>query len=69
MKDATALVRRFILSDEDIKQDPLKFVEGWGWDHTKWVEQEFPNAVRQCFLICSHMTHSSFLPQPGSPGL
>ncbi|KAI0298561.1 amidohydrolase 3 [Russula brevipes] len=44
-KDATALVRRFILSDEDIKQDPLKFVEGWGWDHTKWAEQEFPNAA------------------------
>ncbi|KAH9998500.1 amidohydrolase family-domain-containing protein [Russula compacta] len=44
-KAATALVRRFILSDEDIKHDPLKFVEGWGWDHTKWVEQGFPTAA------------------------
>ncbi len=42
---ATALVRRFILSDEDIKRDPSKFVEGWGWDHTKWAEREFPTAV------------------------
>jgi hypothetical protein len=45
-KAATALVRQFILSDEDIKQDPLKFVLGWGWDHTKWPEQGFPTAVR-----------------------
>ncbi|KAH9994002.1 amidohydrolase family-domain-containing protein [Russula vinacea] len=44
-KAATALVRQFILSDEDIKQDPLKFVEGWGWDHTKWAEKGFPTAA------------------------
>jgi hypothetical protein len=44
-KASTALVRQFILSDEDIKQDPLKFVLGWGWDHTKWPEQEFPTAA------------------------
>ncbi|KAN0134017.1 Amidohydrolase family domain containing protein [Lactarius tabidus] len=44
-KAATALVRRFILSDEDIKKDPSKFVEGWGWDHTKWAKQEFPTAA------------------------
>ncbi|KAI0266689.1 amidohydrolase family-domain-containing protein [Gloeopeniophorella convolvens] len=44
-KAAAALVRQFILSDEDIKQDPLKFVEGWGWDHTKWPNQEFPTAA------------------------
>ncbi|KAI0305633.1 amidohydrolase family-domain-containing protein [Multifurca ochricompacta] len=44
-KAATALVRQFILSDEDVKQDPLKFVEGWGWDHTKWAELGFPTAA------------------------
>jgi hypothetical protein len=55
---ATALVRQFILSDEDIKQDPLKFVEGWGWDHTKWADKAFPTAVRQAVLLCDHMTHS-----------
>ncbi|KAH9083588.1 amidohydrolase family-domain-containing protein [Lactarius deliciosus] len=44
-KAATALVRRFISSDEDIKKDPLKFVEGWGWDHTKWAGREFPTAA------------------------
>lgn len=44
-KAATALVRQFILSDEDIKQDPLKFVLGWGWDHTKWPEHGFPTAA------------------------
>ncbi|KAI9442272.1 amidohydrolase family-domain-containing protein [Lactarius indigo] len=44
-KAATALVRRFISSDEDIKMDPLKIVEGWGWDHTKWAQREFPTAA------------------------
>jgi len=44
-KAVTALIRRYILSDEDIKRDPLKFVEGWGWDHTKWAEQGFPTAA------------------------
>ena len=54
---ATALVRRFILSDEDIKKDPLKFVEGWGWDHTKWAKQEFPTAVGQFSVFGGYITH------------
>lgn len=59
LKAATALVRQFILSDEDVKQDPLKFVLGWGWDHTKWPEQGFPAAVRHSpsSAVCGHMTH------------
>jgi hypothetical protein len=55
-KAATELVRRFIFSDDDIKEDPLKFVEGWGWDHTKWAGQGFPTAVR----------HTPFTPLPPS---
>jgi hypothetical protein len=50
------LVRQFILSDEDIKQDPLKFVLGWGWDHTKWPEQGFPTAVRHSPSSASAVT-------------
>jgi hypothetical protein len=65
-KAATALVCQFILSDEDIKQDPLKFVLGWGWDHTKWPEQGFPTAVSHSpsSAGCGHMTHPL-----GRPGL
>ncbi|KAI0320766.1 amidohydrolase family-domain-containing protein [Amylostereum chailletii] len=44
-EDAVAAVRTFILADEDIRSDPLKFVEGWGWDHTRWPGQEFPSAA------------------------
>ncbi|KAN0114100.1 Amidohydrolase family domain containing protein [Russula decolorans] len=44
-KAATALVRQFILSDEDIKQEPSKYVLGWGWDHTRWPERGFPTAA------------------------
>lgn len=60
------MVRRFILSDDDIKQDPLKFVEGWGWDHTKWARQGFPTAVRHCpFFVATsptpHLLHQADL--------
>ncbi|KAI0066150.1 hypothetical protein BV25DRAFT_1912937 [Artomyces pyxidatus] len=44
-KVATALVRKFILSDEDVQLDTEKFVEGWGWDHTRWPGQKFPTAA------------------------
>ena len=59
LKAATALVRQFILSDEDIKQDPSKYLLGWGWDHTRWPEQGFPTAVRHSpsSAVCGHMTH------------
>ncbi|KZV76297.1 amidohydrolase 3 [Peniophora sp. CONT] len=44
-EEAVAAVRAFILSDEDIRQNPDKFVQGWGWDHTKWPESQFPFAA------------------------
>ncbi|VDC03608.1 unnamed protein product [Peniophora sp. CBMAI 1063] len=44
-EEAVAAVRAFILSDEDIRQDPDKYVQGWGWDHTKWPEASFPLAA------------------------
>ncbi|ETW80709.1 hypothetical protein HETIRDRAFT_154904 [Heterobasidion irregulare TC 32-1] len=42
---AVASVRQYILSDSDIRNNKDKFVEGWGWDHTRWPGQEFPTAA------------------------
>ena len=39
-------VRAYILADPDIVNDKSKFVEGWGWDHTKWLQEEWPTYVR-----------------------
>ena len=38
-------VKAYILADPDILDDKTKFVEGWGWDHTKWLLEEWPNYV------------------------
>lgn len=58
--EAVALVRQYILGDEDIQAAPDKFVEGWGWDHTKWAVQEFPTAVRQLVAIPLTLPLNSF---------
>ncbi|KAI0351006.1 hypothetical protein OH77DRAFT_1411838 [Trametes cingulata] len=35
-------VRAYIEADPDIFEDKTKYVEGWGWDHTKWLLEEWP---------------------------
>ena len=39
-------VRDYVHSNPALRHDKTKFVEGWGWDHTKWVQSTFPTAVR-----------------------
>lgn len=38
-------VRDFILANPEIRDDTSAFIEGWGWDHTKWDPEEWPTAV------------------------
>lgn len=45
VQDCVAVVRKFILSHPDIKNDTSKFIEGWGWDHTSWPVEEWPTAA------------------------
>ncbi|KAG2128616.1 amidohydrolase family-domain-containing protein [Suillus bovinus] len=42
IKDTVALVRQYILDNDDILNDSSKFIEGWGWDHTSWPVEEWP---------------------------
>ncbi|KAH9851483.1 amidohydrolase family-domain-containing protein [Lenzites betulinus] len=42
--ETVARVRAYIIADPDIFEDQTKFVEGWGWDHTKWLLEEWPTA-------------------------
>ena len=39
-------MKAYILADPDILNDKTKYVEGWGWDHTKWLLEEWPTYVR-----------------------
>lgn len=44
LEDTVALVRQYILDNNDILNDSSKFVEGWGWDHTSWPAEEWPTS-------------------------
>jgi hypothetical protein len=55
--EAVAAVRAFALKDEDVRRDPKKYIQGWGWDHTKWPGQEFPTAV--CSSTSFHILYIS----------
>ncbi|RPD54198.1 hypothetical protein L226DRAFT_523911 [Lentinus tigrinus ALCF2SS1-7] len=37
-------VRAYIEADPEILNDKSKYVEGWGWDHTKWLLEEWPTS-------------------------
>ncbi|TFK83915.1 hypothetical protein K466DRAFT_497548 [Polyporus arcularius HHB13444] len=47
IEETVARVRAYIEADPDILSDKSKYVEGWGWDHTKWLLEEWPtyNAI------------------------
>ncbi|KAI0081997.1 hypothetical protein K474DRAFT_1586784 [Panus rudis PR-1116 ss-1] len=42
IEETVQRVKDFILADSDILHDKTKFVEGWGWDHTKWLLEQWP---------------------------
>ncbi|EPT02697.1 hypothetical protein FOMPIDRAFT_1035858 [Fomitopsis schrenkii] len=38
-------LKEYILGHPDICDDEDKFIEGWGWDHTKWKDDTFPTSA------------------------
>ncbi|KAL5523809.1 hypothetical protein ACEPAG_7982 [Sanghuangporus baumii] len=36
-------VRDYIIAHPDILNDTSRYIEGWGWDHTSWLAEEFPS--------------------------
>ncbi|OCH90259.1 hypothetical protein OBBRIDRAFT_793498 [Obba rivulosa] len=42
IKETVKRVREYILSDPELRDNRSRFVEGWGWDHTKWLLEEWP---------------------------
>ena len=51
MPGAVAKVRAFIESDPVVLNNRSAFVEGWGWDTTKWPVERWPTPVR-CRAFC-----------------
>ena len=56
--DVVTLVRQYIEAHPDIRDDRSRWVEGMGWDQTKWPGQVFPTAVcaihRTLLVASSH---------------
>lgn len=44
-------VSTYIESIPELRHNRSKLVEGWGWDHTKWLQTNWPAAVRP-LLTC-----------------
>ncbi|CCM04368.1 uncharacterized protein FIBRA_06541 [Fibroporia radiculosa] len=42
-EETVARVKDYILSNPELRNDKSKYVEGWGWDHTQWKKEEWPN--------------------------
>ncbi|KAH7915226.1 amidohydrolase family-domain-containing protein [Hygrophoropsis aurantiaca] len=44
IEGTVALVKQHILENPDTYKDTSKIIEGWGWDHTSWPVEEWPNS-------------------------
>ncbi|KAH8107827.1 amidohydrolase family-domain-containing protein [Cristinia sonorae] len=44
IEETVKRVREYILSEPTIRDNKTQFVEGWGWDHTKWLMETWPTA-------------------------
>jgi hypothetical protein len=40
-------IKAYIVAHPDVKADPSRWIEGMGWDQTKWPGAKFPTAVRR----------------------
>jgi len=45
VEETVARVKEYVLADPDLSMDRSKFVEGWGWDHTQWLNEHWPTAA------------------------
>jgi len=39
-------VKSYLVSHPDVNNDTTRWIEGMGWDQTKWLGEGFPTAVR-----------------------
>ena len=54
--DVVERVKAYILSHPDVQFDTTRWIEGWGWDQTKWSIAQFPTAVRLDFTTVRMMS-------------
>jgi hypothetical protein len=45
VQEVVERVKAYIVSHPDVQNDTARWIEGWGWDQTKWPMAQFPTAV------------------------
>lgn len=58
LPDVTDKVKEFILTHPDVRDDKTRWVEGMGWDQTRWSGGQFPTAVGILWFIFSAMSYA-----------
>jgi hypothetical protein len=46
VKEVVSRLKAYIEAHPDVRDDSNRWVEGMGWDQTKWPGAQFPTAVR-----------------------
>ena len=54
--DVVERVKAYILSHPEVHSDKTRWIQGWGWDQTKWPIAQFPTAVRLDFTTVRMMS-------------
>ncbi|PPQ66160.1 hypothetical protein CVT26_010883 [Gymnopilus dilepis] len=44
VQEVVERIKAYIESHPDVKKDPARWIEGMGWDQTKWLGAQFPTA-------------------------
>lgn len=47
-------IKAYITTHPDARDESSRWIEGMGWDQTKWPEAQFPTAVR--WFLFGYMT-------------
>lgn len=50
-EEVVDLVKKYIHTHPDVEHDPTRWIEGMGWDQTKWPGAAFPIAVRSMLAL------------------
>jgi hypothetical protein len=67
-QDVIQRIKQFIFAHPDVENDTSRWIEGMGWDQTKWEGAKFPTAVRPLLLPLVMGSTHNFLRLVGGPG-
>jgi hypothetical protein len=59
---------QYIEVHPDVREDPNRWIEGMGWDQTKWHGAQFPTAVRVLSITFDICIFVNFLTRTISTG-